>query len=84
MGPEIIVQTPLNGAVVLSTTIPIEGTAKNISKISINGRQISIDQKGIFKDRLVIAKGYNIITVVGIDRFGKVKEVELEVVRKEQ
>ena len=80
MGPEIIVQTPLNGAVVLSTTIPIEGTAKNISKISINGRQISIDQKGIFKDRLVIAKGYNIITVVGIDRFGKVKEVKVSAV----
>ena len=84
VGPEIIVQTPLNGAVVLDATIPIEGTAKNITKISINGRQISIDQKGVFKDQLVILEGYNIITVAGRDRFGKMKEVEIEVVREER
>ncbi|MEK7581954.1 MAG: hypothetical protein AAB488_01335 [Patescibacteria group bacterium] len=84
MGPKITVETPLNGAIVLDATLPIEGIAKNISKISINGRQILIDQSGIFRDQLVVTEGYNIISVAGTDRFGKTKEVILELVRKEQ
>ncbi len=84
MGPKITVQTPRSGAVVLSSTLPIEGITKNISKISINGRTISIDQNGVFKDQLVVTEGYNIISVAGTDRFGKTKKVELEIVRKER
>ena len=83
IGPEINIRTPLNGAIVAESVLEIEGTARNISKISINDRQILIDQNGLFRDQLVVSVGYNIISVVGKDRFGKIKKVELEIIRKE-
>ena len=81
-GPRIAIFAPANGGVVTDSLITLEGTTKNISKISVNDRPILIDQKGNFREQLVVPLGYTIISVKGIDRFGKEKEATLEIVRK--
>lgn len=82
-GPKITILNPSNGSVVADSLINLEGTSKNISKISVNDRPILIDQKGNFRDELVVSIGYNVISVKGSDRFGKEKEATLEIVRQE-
>ncbi|MEK7593582.1 MAG: hypothetical protein AAB471_00270 [Patescibacteria group bacterium] len=81
-GPGITILSPANGSVLTDSLITLEGTTKNISKISVNDRPILIDQKGNFREQLVVPLGYTIISVKGIDRFGKEKEATLEIVRK--
>ena len=44
-GPRIAIFAPANGGVVTDSLITLEGTTKNISKISVNDRPILIDQK---------------------------------------
>jgi len=82
-GPVITINTPGNGEVVNRPLISIEGTARNISHITINGRAISLDESGSFHEQLAVKYGYNIISVVGIDRFGKTREKTVELIRKD-
>jgi len=70
-GPEISISYPNNGEEVLSPEIEIKGKAKNISNISLNGRQIFTNDKGEFKEHLLLPPGYTIIEVKATDRFGR-------------
>ena len=81
MGPVIDITSPINGSKITEPFVVVEGNTKNISKITLNGRLISVDQEGHFIEQLVVPEGYTIISVEGIDRFGKSKESILELVR---
>src|SRR3989344_85888 len=77
-GPVISVDTPTNGATVTSSLIIIAGTAKNITDISLNDRKIFVDEKGNFSEQLLLAYGYNILTLKANDRFGRETKQVLE------
>ncbi len=81
-GPEIAVNEPRDGQTVKNSFVEISGTAKNISSISIDGRPIFTDEKGFFKENLLLAKGYNIIEVQAVDKFGKKIKKIIRVVLK--
>jgi hypothetical protein len=70
VGPEI---TLLNepDSVQNSPTVTLTGTARNIAKITLNGRQIFTDQSGYFSEALVLENGYTIATITAIDRYGR-------------
>ena len=84
IGPQITIISPQNGISIKESTIPIEGKTRNIVKIFINGKQIPVLESGFFQDQLVLLGGYNIISVTGEDRFGKIKKVELEIIREKE
>ncbi len=69
-GPIITVSTPQDGEEFSSSIVEIVGTAKNISSISLNDRQIYINESGVFKEKFILSKGYNVVTVQAEDRFG--------------
>ena|SRR3989344_8095758 len=48
----------------------ISGNAKNAKILTLNGREISIDQSGNFEETLALLSGYNIITLSAEDKFG--------------
>lgn len=73
-GPELSINFPAEGFHTSEALVAVEGKARNVSFISLNGKQIFVDDRGIFKEKLVAAPGYNIITVVSRDRFGRMKE----------
>jgi uncharacterized protein YfaP (DUF2135 family) len=54
--------------------IKITGNAKNAIKLTINGREIYIDQQGNFSEDFAPLKGYNILSIQARDKFGKVDE----------
>jgi hypothetical protein len=82
LGPVVEITEPLNGASVESSLIEVEGFVKNISHISMNGRQIFTDDKGLFGEKLLLSYGYNIITIKARDRFDREVERKLELIYK--
>ena len=51
-------------------TLKVTGVAKNAKILSLNGREISIDQSGHFDETIVLLSGYNILTLKAEDKFG--------------
>jgi hypothetical protein len=74
LGPQIaLIDTP--APVQNNQIIHIKGKASNISKISLNGRQIFTDTSGYFDEALVLENGYTIATIEATDRYGRTTEV---------
>jgi hypothetical protein len=80
LGPELAITAPLNGATVENALVHITGTAKNVSYISLNNRQIFVDNKGTFNEDLLLAPGYNVWELQAKDKFGRVVSKKLELV----
>jgi hypothetical protein len=70
-GPQISLSAPYNGQSFTDPLITIAGTAANISYISLNDRQIFIDQTGHFYDKLLLPEGYTIMKLAARDKFGR-------------
>lgn len=60
--------------------VRLEGTAKNIVKLELNGRQIYTDKKGHFKESLVLENGYTKATIQVYDRYGRMRSYKKEFV----
>lgn len=79
-GPRIAIESPPHNATVHAPFALIEGHGRNIAHISLNDRSIFIDERGNFSESLLLAPGYNIITVKAADRFGRETQEVLEIV----
>lgn len=56
--------------------ITITGSARNIARIAINGRQIFTDPAGNFEELIILSPGANIITISAVDRYGRTKAID--------
>lgn len=83
VGPEISVDSPENGASLSQSTNIIRGMAKNVAYLSLDDRQIFVDEQGNFSEIVALLPGYNILSLKGEDKFGKKTEKRLELVLKE-
>lgn len=83
IGPVIEIFSPLDGSATDTALIEIKGLARNISSISLNDRKITVDNKGIFSEKMLLSPGYNIIKLTVADKFGRSKEKKLELVLTE-
>lgn len=81
-GPSIHISSPQNGDTVSERLLNISASTTLISFITLNDRQIFIDQKGDLFEQLLLQDGYNIISIKATDRFGRKVEKRLEVVYK--
>ena len=72
-GPEIVIDSPKNGATLTDPFIEITGHAQNIKSISMNDRPIFIDQEGRIDEKLLLYPGVNYVKFEAEDRFGKQK-----------
>ena len=79
-GPVITISNPENGSTRSSSRIEIHGSTKNISHITLNNRQIFIDESGAFTEKVLLSPGYNIITLEAEDKFGRKTKEILELV----
>lgn len=82
-GPQILIETPRKGEIIHNAYIEIKGKAKNISHLSLNGKQIFTDTEGNFKQNLLLANGYNIIEISAQDKFGRGIKERREIVLKQ-
>jgi hypothetical protein len=60
--------------------ITLSGTASNIARITLNGRQIFTDPAGHFAEDLVLENGYTIATLAATDRYGRTTQLSRQVV----
>jgi hypothetical protein len=63
-----------DGATVAENVIKLTGNAKNAINLTLDGREISVDQQGNFNETIALLPGYNIINLGAQDRFGNVDE----------
>jgi hypothetical protein len=68
-GPQIFVKALPD--VQTERLIVLEGQAKNIVHMTLNGRQIFTDKDGNFKEALVLENGYTVATLQAEDRYGR-------------
>jgi hypothetical protein len=64
----------VDGATMTESVIKINGNAKNAIKLTLDGREISIDERGNFGETIALLPGYNIINIKAQDKFGYVDE----------
>lgn len=55
--------------------VTLSGTASNIVRMTLNGRQIYTDSSGNFNEALVLENGYTIATLEAEDRYGRIKRL---------
>ena len=63
-----------SGSTTGDNTLEITGVARNAIFLSLNGREISVDQQGNFDETIAPLPGYNIINIKAQDKFGHVDE----------
>lgn len=73
-----------DGATVTENIIKLTGTAKNAINLTLNGREISVDQEGNFNETIALLLGYNIINIKARDKFGYVDEKNYKLIYKKQ
>jgi hypothetical protein len=61
-------------------SIVLSGTAHNIVKLTLNGREIHTNEEGSFAQTLVLEHGYSIMTLEAQDRFGRITSLQKEFV----
>ncbi|HVU06419.1 MAG TPA: hypothetical protein VHE10_01355 [Candidatus Paceibacterota bacterium] len=77
-GPMLSVEFPANGARVSDSLVEIGGTAKNIAFLTLNGDKIFTDESGAYREKILVAPGYNTITLEARDRFGRIARKTLQ------
>lgn len=70
-GPELVIETPAQGALLHGGAVEVRGIARNISFISLNDRQIYVDETGAFSETITPPPGYTVVTVAVRDRFNR-------------
>lgn len=63
-----------------TSTIELTGRAQNIVSLSMNGRTIYTTDEGVFSETLTLPIGYTIVTIEGVDRYGKRERIERSIV----
>ncbi len=70
-GPELIITRPTNGETFDEELLTIEGEVRNAAFITLNDRQIYVDDTGKLFDQLLLYPGYNILTMKARDKFDR-------------
>lgn len=73
-GPQLILdyEPPVNNT---TRVVELTGTATNITHLWLNDRPIFTDEKGHFKEALILENGYTITTLKARDRYGRETEI---------
>ena len=79
-GPDIEIYEPQNGASVSTPLITISAEIKNAAHITLNGRQVYTDETGKLSETLLLAQGYNVITVTALDQFKRTETKTIEII----
>src|SRR3989338_6768866 len=69
-----------DGATINESIIKVTGNARNVIKLTLNGREISINQQGDFEETIALLAGYNIINIKAEDKFGYMDEKNYQII----
>ena len=78
-GPSIVISAPTETSF-SSSSVMVIGQATRVNSLTLNGQSIVVDENGNFKEPVLLFPGYNVETIQGQDRFGKVVTIQLPMV----
>ncbi len=70
-GPQVSVSTSEATSIHTERIVEVAGVAQNITRMSLNGRQIYTDETGHFAEAIVLENGYTTATLRAEDRYGR-------------
>lgn len=73
-GPKISIETLRNGSTLTDPMIRISGIATFTRELIVNGESFALSPTGAFDEKLILSPGYNLITILGVDRYGKANQ----------
>lgn len=79
-GPSITIYSPADGDYVASSTFEVSGQVKRANTITLQGKVITIDTEGRFKETLVAQAPYTILVLVATDSYGETISKTLRVI----
>ncbi|OGD68266.1 hypothetical protein A3I18_00040 [Candidatus Campbellbacteria bacterium RIFCSPLOWO2_02_FULL_35_11] len=82
-GPIIKIESPANGITVSDPNVYIKGMVKNAAYITMNGRQIFVNENNIFNEIVTLSYGYNVLEIEVKDKFERIKKERLELVYRD-
>lgn len=69
-----------DGAKIETAILKVTGNADNAINLTLNGREISINQNGDFNETIALLSGYNIINITAKDKFGYIDEKNYKII----
>ena len=69
-----------DGTKVMESILEVKGNAKNATKLTLNGREISIDEDGNFNETIALLSGYNVINITAKDKFGYIDKKNYKII----
>ena len=78
-GPQINISNPQNGFATTTPLITITGRAVHANNLWIDGAVTPLDLEGNFTTKLILAPGYNIMTITAKDHYNRTVEKKLEI-----
>lgn len=78
-GPVVRIDEPESGRKIESSITDIKGWTENVVWISMNDREISVDESGRFEEKFVLSEGNNIVKISAKDRFGRYDETLVKI-----
>ena len=73
----------VDGATVTGSILPITGNAQNAVDLTLDGREISIDNAGNFNETIALLPGYNVIDIYAKDKFNNSDEKIYKIMYKQ-
>ena len=86
--PTLTVYSPTPGQRVYEDTILVHGKATDedsgLARVTVNGREVSVDRSGEFKTTVPLSMGSNTLKVEAEDQAGNTASKDMEVLREDQ
>ncbi len=70
----------VDGVKVTNAVMEIRGNAKHATNLTLNGREISINEAGDFNETFALLPGYNIVSIKAQDKFGYVDQKDYKLI----
>lgn len=80
--PKLNVFSPSEGQIVDNLTVLVQGEAEKESQLTVNGKEIMLNEKGQFESAIDLAEGLNTIVISATKKHGKTTTVTRHVITK--
>ena len=80
-GPAIVLSEPTNFQTITSTTTHVIGQVARANTITLNGRPVTIDERGNFDETILVFPGTNFLTLEARDQFERIIDTKVVIFR---
>ena len=80
--PHIVIESPQADMVVIGPGLVLRGAIERESRLTMNGREIKIDERGNFNEKIELPAGSNTLEFLVENRFGRKSIAIRQVVMK--